>query len=340
MKIGLVGYQGSGKSSLFQWLTGVEPDPSQAHVGQSAMAPVPDPRIDALVEIYHPKKVVTAAIELFDTPGLSRDHEGNAARLAKIREVGCLVLVVAAYAGADPLAELASFEEDLLLADMEIVTGRVERLRQSVKKPRPTRDQELAELAALEPLLEALESGQALRDIKLSKEQQKVVRAFQLFTRKPKLVVVNVADDEERPERFTASLKARSLAVALGLELELARLDQAERAEMLRDLGLQGTPPGKALGAMLQASGQMLFFTASEKEVRSWLLHLGATAVEAADSIHSDLARGFIRAETMAAADLLRLGSEREVKAQHLMRQEPKDYVVQDGDILHIKFSV
>ena len=341
MKIGLVGYQGSGKSTLFEWLTGVEPDPSLAHVGQSAMAPVPDPRVDALVEIYRPKKIVLASLELFDTPGLARDDEGNAARLARIREVGCLVLVVAAYAGDDPLAELARFEEDLLLADMQIVSGRVQRLRESVKKPRPSREREQAELDALEPLLAALESGRALREIELSDEQQKVIRAFQLFTHKPKLVVVNTADDENQPERFLRPLgQTPAVAVPLGLELELARLGPEEREEMRRDLGLASDRRPEVLQAMLRASGQILFFTASEKEVRSWLLPRGATALDAADSIHSDLARGFIRAETMASADLIRLGSEREVKAQNLLRQEPKDYIVQDGDILHIKFNV
>ena len=148
MKIGIVGYQAAGKGTLFTWLTGVAADPALAHAGQSAMAAVPEPRVEPLCAIYKPKKVTLASLELFDTPGLSRTHEGNAARLGLIREAGCLVLVVAAYSEADPLNELNSFEEDLLLADMEIVSGRIDRLRESVKKPRPTRDQELAELAA------------------------------------------------------------------------------------------------------------------------------------------------------------------------------------------------
>src|SRR5215213_200663 len=123
MKIGLVGYQGAGKGTLFSWLT--------------AMAAVPDPLVEPLCAIYHPKKITLASLELVDTPGLSRTHEGNAARLGLIREVGCLVLVVAAFAGSDPLDDLTTFEEDLLLADLEIVTGRIERLRELVKKPRP-----------------------------------------------------------------------------------------------------------------------------------------------------------------------------------------------------------
>lgn len=342
MKIGLVGYQGSGKSSLFQWLTDVEADPAQAHSGQSAMTAVPEPRIDALCEIYHPKKITRASLEIFDTPGLSRSHEGNAARLALIREVGCLVLVVAAYAGSDPAVDLASFEEDLLLADLELMTGRVERLRESVKKPRPNRDQELAELAALEPLLEVLESGRALRDVEMSEEQLRATRSFRLFTEKPKLVVINAADDEDQPERFSQKIGSDQpvFVSRIGLELELGRMAPEERVEFEQEWGFTGSRRDELLRTLLDVSGQMLYFTAGEKEVRTWMLHQGGTALEAADNIHSDLARGFIRAETMHCDDLIRLGSEREVKAQSLMRQEPKDYAVKDGDILHIRFSV
>ena len=342
MKIGLVGYQGSGKSSLFQWLTGVEPDLALAHSGQSAMAPVPEPRIDDLCEIYKPKKVTRAALEIFDTPGLSRSHEGNATRLALIREVGCLVLVVAGFSGSDPVDDLASFEEDLLLADLEIMSGRVERLRDSVKKPRPNREQELAELAALEPLLEVLEAGKALREVELSEEQLRATRSFRLFTEKPKLVVINAADDEDQPERFAQRIGSDQpvFVARVGLELELGRMSPEERIEFEHEWGFAGSRRDELLRTMLDVSGQLIYFTAGEKEVRTWMLHQGGTALEAADNIHSDLARGFIRSETMHCDDLIRLGSEREVKAQSLMRQEPKDYVVKDGDILHIRFSV
>lgn len=342
MKIGLVGYQGSGKSSLFSWLSGVASDPAAAHAGQSAMVPVPDDRVDGLCQIYHPKKITLASLELFDTPGLSRTHEGNAAKLGLIREAGCLVLVVAAFAGSNPLDDLRSFEEDLILADMEIVSGRVTRLRESVKKPRPNREQELAELAALEPLLTTLEACTALREIRMTEEQVKATRSFRLLSEKPKLVFVNLADDDDRGERFRESLGADvALATArVGLELELARMSAEERGEFERELGLSGPRREMLLRQLLDVSGQMLYFTAGEKEVRTWMLRRGGTALEAAENIHTDLARGFIRAEVMRCEDLLRLGSEREIKAHGLLRQEPKDYVVQEGDVLHIRFSV
>jgi ribosome-binding ATPase len=146
MKIGIVGYQGSGKSTLFQWLTGVVPNPAHAHQAQTAMATVPDPRVASLCEVYKPKKVTQASLEMVDTPGLSRSHEGSAARLAMIREAGCLVVVVAAFDGSDPMADLTNFEDDLLIADLDIVSGRIERLHDQIKRPRPNRDELQKEL--------------------------------------------------------------------------------------------------------------------------------------------------------------------------------------------------
>ncbi|HEX4143012.1 MAG TPA: DUF933 domain-containing protein [Pirellulales bacterium] len=343
MKIGLVGYQGSGKSSLFEWLTGVRADPALAHVSQSAMAPVPEPRVEKLCGVYHPKKVTLASLELADTAGLSRSHEGNAAKLGLIREAGALVVVVAAYdPSANPIADLNRFAEDLLLADLQIITGRVERLRESTKKPRPGRDLELAELAALEPLVATLEAGTPLHSIDLTDEQLKATRSFRLLTEKPRLIVMNVADDAEHPEKLLASLSGQGAAAAipLRLEMELARISPAERAQFLEEMGLTGYDRDSLLRTILDVSDQMLYFTAGEKEVRTWMLRKGGTALEAADNIHTDLARGFIRAETMNCDDLIRLGSEREIKAAGLVRQEPKDYVIQDGDILNIRFSV
>jgi ribosome-binding ATPase len=343
MKIGIVGYQGSGKSTLFHWLTGVAPDPALAHLSQSAMAPIPDERIQPLCDIYHPKKVTMAALEVVDTPGLSRTHEGNATRLAVIREAGCLLLTVAAYGGADPLVDLRTFEEDLLLADLDIVSGRVQRLEESLKKPRPKDQRELEEneLGALKILLAALEEGKHARDAKLTDEQWKFTRSFRLLTEKPKMVLVNLADDDP-PDRYPAPKDANVAwsTVPLRMEMDLAQMSAEDRQSFIKEFGLERVDRDQVIRQIMTASGQMLYFTAGEKEVRTWILRINGTALEAAENIHTDLARGFIRSETMKCADLLRLGSEREIKAQNLMKQEPKDYVVQDGDILHIKFSV
>lgn len=344
MKIGLVGYQGSGKSTLFEWLTGVAPDPSLSHKDQSAMAPVPEPRMEALAVVYHPKKTTYASLEIVDTPGLSRSGEGNAARLALIREAGCLLLVVPAFDGSDPATELSSFGDDLVLADMEIVSGRIDRVEETLKKPlpRPEREKLAHEKDTLKVVLSAMEAGDPLREADMTDEQLKVTRSFRLLSEKPRMIVVNTADDEEHPERFTESLPGgiAAVAVPVGLELELARMPPEDRAEFEEEMGVGGADRDQLIRTIMDASGQMLYFTASEKEVRSWMLRKGGTALEAAANVHSDLARGFIRAEVMTTSDLVRLGSEREVKAQHLVRQEPKDYVVQDDDLLLIRFSV
>lgn len=342
MKIGIVGYQGSGKSTLFEWLSGEAADPSLAHTTQSAMVAVPEPRVDDLCKIYDPKKVTLASLEIVDTPGLSRSHEDSAGKLALIREAGCLVVVVAAFAGNDAVADLGSFEDDLLLADLDLVTRRIERLGEQLKKARGDQLKELQdELAALEPLNEALEAGRALRTLELTSAQQRAVRSFQLLTEKPRLVVVNTAEDGADPSKYRPHVAEGTplFAVPLDLERELDRMDESERAAFYEEMDAQPSDRDALIQALLETSGQMLFFTAGDKEVRTWLIPRGATAVEAAGNIHTDLARGFIRAETMNVDDLIRLGSEREIKAQNLMRSEHKDYVIQDGDILLIRHN-
>ena len=343
MKIGLVSYQGSGKSTLFEWLTQITPDPALAHSSQSAMAVIPDQRVEPLCEIYHPKKITLAQLEFVDTPGLSRTHEGNAGRLAQIREAGCLVVVVAAFErDADPISDLKSFDEDLLLADLEIVTGRIERLRESIKKPRPDRDQQQAELAALEPIAESLGRGESLQLNELTDEQQRMTRSFQMLTQKPRFVILNVAEDATDTEALVAQVPGEGTCIAapLRLELELAQLEPEERKQFLSEMEIQATDRDGLLRMLMDISNQLLFFTAGDKEVRTWLLRKGASAMEAAGNIHTDMARGFIRAETMKSEDLIRLGGEREMKAENLVRQEPKDYIVEEGDVLLFRFNV
>ena len=187
MKIGLVGYQGSGKSTLFHWLTGVPPDPALSHVGQSGMAPIPDPRLQQLADLYHSKKITIASMEIVDTPGLNRKHEGNATRMAMLREADCLVFVVSAFSNTDPLADLRSFDEDLLLADMEIVSGRLGRLVESLKKPIPRTEHQVLqhEHDVLKMVMDAMETGKPLSEMQMNDEQRKVTRASASSPKKP-----------------------------------------------------------------------------------------------------------------------------------------------------------
>ncbi len=343
MKVGLVGYQGSGKSALFEWLTGCKPDVSGSRSAHGATTAIPEPRLEQLRQLYQPKKVTPASLEIVDTQGLARTHQGNAARLATIREAGCLVLVIGAFEVENPADDWQSFEEDLLLADMEVVSGRIERIQASLKKPIPhqEREQLVRELKVLEELLEAMDQGRPIRESGMSEEQLKFTRAFRLLTEKPRMIVFNTRESSEVPPEWVAGLPPGIPAVAIpvALELELEGMKPEERAEFEGLLSENRVTRDQLLRLIMDAAGQMLFFTVNAREVRSWLLRKGGTALEAAGLIHSDMARGFIRAEVMRVQDLVRLGGEREVRAQHLVRQESKDYVIHDDDVLLIRFS-
>lgn len=343
MKIGLVGYQGSGKSSVFELLTGTKPDPGKAHSGQVGMAVLPDARFDGLVKLFKPKKITPAKIELFDTPGLGREHgETNNQRMSIVREANALVHVIGAYAGGDAAADARAFEDDLMLADLQVLQNRIERLEAGIKKNRPDREQCQDELAMIKPIEALLQEGKLLREVEFTDEQEKVTRSFSLLTRKPQLLLLNTADaavDQAVVKSLTGK-GYRVVAAPLGLELEVQALDESERAEFAAELGLGEPSRERVLRAIFEATEQITFFTSDEKEVRAWLLKRGSSALDAAGTIHTDLARGFIRAEIMAVDDLLRLGSEREVKAANLYHTVGKDHVMRDGDEIVVRFNV
>lgn len=344
MKIGLVGYQASGKSTVFELLTGQKPDPSKVQSGQVGVAVVPDERFDKLVEHYKPKKIAPARIELFDTPGLSRtQQENNAQRLGVIRESAALVLVVGAYAGVDAKAEVEAFQDDVILADLQVMSNRVEKLEKDVTKPRPDRAELQAELDALLPLIEKLENGESLLEVEFDEATDKATRSFALLSRKRQLIVLNTAEAGTHDD-VQAELEAkgyRVLAGPFGLELEMQSIPDEERAEFAAEMGLGEPSRERLLRAIFEVTDQITFYTSEEnKEVHAWLLKRGSTVVEAAHTIHSDLARGFVRAEIWSVNDLLRLGSERELKAAGLNHVEGKDYIVQDGDEVFIRSGI
>ena len=343
MKTGLVGFQGGGKSTVFELLTATAPDPAKAHTGQVGQATVVDTRFDGLVELYRPGKQVPARIELLDTPGLERRQQAlNPQRLGVIREAQALVQVVGAFNGVDAVEEAERFSEELALADLQIVSNRVSRLEVDATKPRPDRDALQAELEGLRPMAQALETSFNLDGIELTELQQRLCRSFSLLSIKKRLVLVNT-DEPASGDQAVAALESaghHAMAAAVGLELEVEALDEADRAEMARELGLSGSCRNELIQAILETAELITFFTCAEKEVHAWLLGRGSTAVDAADSIHTDLARGFIRAEVTPCDKLLELGSEKEVKAAGLWHVEGKDYVVQDGDELFIRSGV
>ena len=345
MKVGLVGYQGSGKSTLFELLTGHKPDISKSHLGQVGVTTVPDERYDRLVAHYKPKKESPAKIDLFDTPGLMKgDNVHNAQRLGIIREPSVLVQVIAVFNGVDPISEARAFEDDMILADLQVVSNRIEKIKKDLQKPRPAteKDELTAELAALEFVTAKLTDGQTLRGIPFTEAQEKFTKSFALLTRKPKMVVLNTADSTVDAKLIADlhTIGITAIAGPVGLELEVASLPAEDRELFAAEMGLTESCRSKLLRAIFEVTEQITFYTCDEKEVHAWLLKRGSSALEAAGTIHSDLARGFIRADIMSTEDLLRLGSEKEVKAAGLFRTEGKESVIRDGDEIVIRFSV
>ena len=337
MRVGLVGFAGSGKSTLFQLLTGAKPDPGKVHSGQVGIATLSDPRLDFLAAMHKPKKVTPATVELLDTPGLMPGtHGDNPQRLALIREGDALLVVLGTYAGGDPAAELAAFRDELLFADLSVVTNRAERLEASIKKPRPDREQLQKELDLVKRILAVLDAGQTVASLGLSEEEKKPLRSFGLLTDKPQVVLVNTVQGQELPAAFLA-LAPDALAIDAKLELELAELESEEREAFMADMEIRELGRDRIIRKAYDAVGIVTFFTAGEPEVRGWNLERGCSAVEAAGKIHTDLSKGFIRAEVTAYDDLAKAGTMKEVKARNLQRLEGKDYVVKDGDIVYFR---
>jgi GTP-binding protein YchF len=337
MRVGLVGFSGSGKSTLFQLLTGATPDPGKVHAGQVGVATLADPRLDFLSRLHKPKKVTPATVEMLDTPGLiPGTHGDNPQRLALIREGDALLIVLGAFSGSDPTADLIGFREEILFADLGVVTNRIERLEASVKKQRPDREAQLKELELIKRVHTALDSGEPISTLDLTEEEKKPMRSFGLLTDKPQVVLLNATQGEAIPPSLLA-LAPDALSLDAKLELELTQLDPEECAVFMSDMGITEFGRNRIIRKAYDAVGIITFFTAGEPEVRGWNLERGGSAVDAAGKIHTDLAKGFIRAEVTAFEDVARLGSMKEVKAKNLQRLEGKDYVVKDGDVMFFR---
>ena len=342
MKIGLVGYQGSGKSTLFQWLVGRKPEMDGKGTAL-ATAAIPEPRVEALCEIYHPKKVTYASLEIVDTPGLSRDQVGNVSRLGHLREADYLVCVVPVFDGSDVKKEMDAFLEEMVFADLEIAVNRLEKVHEQQKRhlPKDQLEKLAVEEAILQKIKTGLEEGHPVKADEMNEEEYKATRSFRFLTEKNRMILVNTGDDETDHASYeqysTDDVPVR--AVSVGLEVELAQMPADERKAFLDEMGLPSTSRDEFIRLLMDFSGQMVFLTAGEKEVRTWLMRKNGTAIEAAGCIHTDFIKKFIRAEVVACDDLVRLGSEREVKAQGLNHREHTDYVVQEGDVLLFHIS-
>jgi ribosome-binding ATPase len=357
MKIGLIGLAKSGKTSLFNLLTGASVATSRYDTGRAELhtgvARVPDERVDRLRALFDPKKTTYATFEVVDLAGIAKG-ERAALETRDFRNADALLHVVRAFAddalGApDPRRDIIDLETELILADLEVVERRLERLDVSIKKQR--KDAEVKEREILARLKSALEAETPLRAVSLSPEDAKVVRGFTFLSEKPIFHIVNldekaIADGEHVVETFRLGEVAGRARTRVGwvsvlIETEIAGLEGDEQQAFLADLGLTEPAIRRVLRESYALLGLISFFTCGEDEVRAWPIPEGTRAQDAAGAVHSDIARGFIRAEVNGYEELIAVsGSFADLRSKGQLRLEGKDYVVRDGEVCHFRFNV
>lgn len=355
-RIGIVGLPNAGKSSLFNALTGgsamVATHPFSTTETNVGVAHVPDHRLTALAEMSHSRKVVHATVEFVDIAGLvagAAHGEGLGNRfLAGIREVDAVCLVLRSFedpnvpGGTDPVDDLGVLELELVLADATTVDNQLDKRR---KAARGGDKQAAAEAAALEVAAAELQAGTPIWRSSLDADIRAALRPFFLLTNKSVLAVVNIGEDQLTDADAIAApvskeLGVDALAVCVQLEAEAARLDEGERDELLSGLGLGAGALPRVAQTAYAVLGRRTFLTTGDKESRAWTFRAGAKAPECAGVIHTDLQRGFIRAEVIRWDELLQLGSWHAAKEAGRLRVEGKEYEVVDGDVLEIRFNV
>ncbi len=354
-RLGLVGLPNSGKSSLFNALTGanvvVAAHPFSTTETTTGIAKVPDERLDKLADMAESRKVVPAGVEFADIAALAKGAstgEGLGNRfLGSLREVDALVYVLRAFedpsvmtatgGDPDPADDLATLEFELVLADLGAVEGRIHKQGKAARGDKSI----LPEIAALERAKGFLDEGTPLYRSALSADERDLLKPSFLLTTKPFLTVINIGEDQlDDAAKLAEPFGDEALAVSVQLEAEAARLEPGERSELLEGLGLgEGVVP-RVAAAAYNLLGRRTFLTTGPDESRAWTFRAGARAPECAGVIHSDLQRGFIRAEVIRWDELLSIGSWARAKEQGKLRVEGKDYEVQDGDVLEIRFNV
>lgn len=366
MQIAIVGLAGSGKSTVFNTLTRGHAETGgfgglTLNVG---VVKVPDERLDRLAAIFHPKKVVHADVTYVDLPAPPASSEGRIGteelppeHLARLRDSDALLHVVRAFedpsnphpAGSvDPARDIENLDLEFILADLAIVDRRLERLTSSGRHgTQAERDANEREENILRGLKVELEAGHPIRDAGLDDDARKALRGFRFLTEKPVLVLMNIGEGDiagaaARVDAIRAAYPHRAAlvdALSARIEMELGELEPADAAVFMTELGIEGSGLGRVIALSYQLLGLISFLTAGPDEVRAWPIVDGSTAVDAAGTIHTDLAKGFIRAETVAYEDLLALGSMAEARKAGRLRSEGRTYRVRDGDVLEILFS-
>ena len=366
MQIAIVGLAGSGKTTVFNTLTRGHAQTGgyggmELHVGT---VKVPDGRLDRLAEIFKPRKIVHADVTYFDLPAPPASSEGRvgteelpADQLARLREADALLHVVRAFESAavphalgsvDPWRDLGNLDLEFTLADLYVAEKRIERLKVGGHHGTPAeRDANDRELELLQRLNAALAAGRPLRDEEIAPEEERIIRGFRFLTQKPVLVLLNVGEgDVPQESAIVAGITdryehRRTLVDALSarIEMELGELEPEEAAVFMEELGLKESSLDRVIRLSYRLLGLISFLTAGPDEVRAWPITDGSSAVDAAGAIHTDLARGFIRAEVVPYEDLLALRTMAEARKHGKLRSEGKTYTVRDGDVVEILFS-
>lgn len=353
MKVGLVGFAGSGKTTIFNTLTGLAAEvggygaKEKANVG---VIKVPDPRVDELGALFNPKKKTFAEISFVDVAGPQADQAERAESgldpklVQHMREADALVHVVRAFDNpmllqeADAARDIRAFDDELILTDLVQIENRIQRLKKEKDKDR--------EADLMQRLKSALEEERLLRDLELAPEELTMMAGFRFLSLKPLLLLLNVGEGSaanEPPAGVVELAKSKGLSVIAmsgKVEMEIAQLEMDEQREFLQDLGITELARDRFIRAAYQILDLISFLTAGEDECRAWSIRRGTIAQKAAGVIHSDIERGFIRAEVVRFEDLIALGSEAKCREQGKLRLEGKEYTVQDGDVIHFRFNV
>ncbi|MDP3449870.1 MAG: redox-regulated ATPase YchF [Anaerolineaceae bacterium] len=355
MKLGIIGLPQSGKTTLFNALTrAMQPTGVTGKIEvHTAVVDVPDVRVDKLSEMFKPKKTIYTKVTYVDIAGL--DGSGNkggisGALLNQLTQLDGFIEVVRVFEDEnvihvnetiDPVRDVHSMDSEFLLNDLISVERKLERLNEEVKRPMG-RDKELVEreLVLFNRFHETLSKDIPLRDIEISEYEDKLLSGFGFLSRKPLLIVMNTAEGQTAPELTYTHKQSKVVSLQGKLEMDIAQLS-AEEAEMfLQEYGIEEPSLSRMIKLSYDLLGLQSFFTVGPDECRAWTVRRGALAPEAAGEIHSDLQKGFIRAEVISYDDLMTLGGMNEAKAKGRLRLEGKEYIVQDGDILNIRFNI
>ena len=362
MRLGIIGLPQSGKTTVFNALTGgAAPVASSGGYGQDthvAVVKVPDERVDRLTEMFNPKKTTYGEVQYTDFPGAGfggRD-KNEAAWVGALRTVDALVHVVRAFENPsvpregpiDSEGDAEKIHLELVLSDLALVERRIQRLEQDLKRTKAAERAPVeAEIELFQRFLAQLEAGIPLRDVEMSDEQERAIRGFQFLSLKPQLLVLNLGESQlanaaAAEQKLLASQPHKHTAVASlcgQLEMEIAQLPPEDAEPFMQDLGITELAAGKVIRRSYDLTGLISFLTTGEDEVRAWPIVRGTKAPQAAGAIHTDLEKGFIRAEVVAYDDLISAGSLAEARKRGLLRQEGRTYTVKDGDVLNVLFS-